>query len=218
MRRSPLLVVTAVLALTGITGCSDDSEEKPATPAVAPSAGAAAAAEPTESFDMPPAESELDSPKPPRTDGDPSARAAVPNPVTPSGFGPYSIGELQTDYVESKLIGATTMDAGGCSVGDGTSQYGAPKLYFLQGKLAMVKASAPTAAADPAVKVGTPLADVQAAYPEGKAVTGASGAAGWQVVEETEALLFEFTADKVSAISGGLAASVAKNFTTGSGC
>ena len=203
MRRSPLVVMSAVLAFAALTGCSDDGEEK-----AAPGASGAANAQPTVSLDVPTG-APANGSKPGLTEGTREAGEALR--IEATGGGPYEVGETQADLTESGLLG-NPVDNGGCVTATGTGLFGSPEVYLSQGKVVMVKA----AKDDP--RIGTPLTDVQAQFPEGKAVSGSGGAQGWEVVEETNSLLFVATGGTVSAVAGGVSASVTKNFTAGSGC
>ena len=102
MRRSPLVVMTAVLAVATLTGCTGD-EEKAAAPAPAASSVAPSAPEPTESFDMP--ESTTGVPKAePTGPGDGILPGLGKLEVDTTGAGPYQVGEAQADLVASGLI------------------------------------------------------------------------------------------------------------------
>ncbi|MFC7534917.1 hypothetical protein [Actinoplanes sp. GCM10030250] len=203
MRRSPLIVMTAVLALTAVTGCSDDDDKKPA--AAPEAASAPPSAEPTVSLDAPDG-----------TAGTPKAEISDPSGFAPFsvqsiGVGAYEVGETQADLTEAGLL-TNPVDAAGCTTATGTGMFSKPEVFLSGGKVVMVKATKD----DP--RIGKPLAELQAEFAEGKAVTGAAGATGWEVVEETNSLLFVATGGTVSAVAGGVTASVQKNFTSGSGC
>jgi hypothetical protein len=197
--------MSAVLALTALGGCSDD-DKADKSPAV--SGSAVPAESPATPSDEPTVEK-----------GARSAPAVASDPFVagPTGFGPYQVDETQADLVDAELVEGLA-DAAGCTTGTGSATYGAPKVFLAQGKLVLVKATSPDAKAGNGVGVGSTFADAQAKFPGGKLLSGPGGVQGWQVVQETNALLFEATGDKVTAVAGGLATSVEKNFTTGSGC
>jgi hypothetical protein len=205
MRRSPLLVMTAVLALSALTGCSDDADEKAAAPAASSGAEAVPSPEPTVSLDMP--DNTAGVPKPDPTEPNRDAVAQV----QAVGAGPYEVGETQADLTEAKLLGPV-VDAAGCATTTGTSRFTKPEVFLAGGKVVMVKATQ----GDP--WIGRPLAEAQAEFEEGKAVSGSGGAQGWQIVEETNALIYAATGGTINAVLGGVTASVEKHFTSGSGC
>lgn len=204
MRRSPLVVITAVLALTALAGCSDD--EKPETPAAGPASAApdASAGAPSEE----PVE---------RPTEEPAPEAINPFGISVTGFGPYQVEETQADLVADEVV-TDLKDAGGCTVGTGSALFGKPEVFFAGGKLVMVSTTSVTAKTSTGVGVGSAFTDAQAQFPEGKLLSGAQGARGWQVVQESNALLFEAGGDKVTSVSSGVSTSVEKNFTTGTGC
>ncbi|MEV6344432.1 hypothetical protein [Actinoplanes sp. NPDC051851] len=211
MRRSPLVILIAALALTGVAGCSDD--ETP--PAAAPQSASPA---PTESLDMPPT---VDNPKPtdPITPGEQQASGFVAHlQISADGFGPYEIGATQEETIADGLIDSASDTGNGCATATGPGRYLSPALLFAQGKLVQIRVTAAQATTTDGVAPGAPLADVQAAYPAGKAVTGTGGVQGWETVGGTGALLVEVTGGTASALTAGVATTVEKVFTTGQGC
>lgn len=206
MRRSPLALITVVLALGGLTACSDDAEEK-AAPAPTAAGSAPAGAEPTVSLDAPEGTSGALKPEP----TGPAVGVGSTAEVQPDGVGPFVVGEPQADLVETGLLG-TPADAAGCTTAVGTGRFAKPEVFLAQGKVVMVKATKE----DP--RIGRPLTEVQEEFSDGKAVTGAGGAQGWEIAEDGHALLFSATGGTVTAVIGGVTASVEKHFTSGSGC
>jgi hypothetical protein len=197
--------MTAVLALTALTGCSDDDK------ATSPAPSAAASGPAGVPSDEPTVQ------KGDHSEPGPAAGAISPFKIGATGYGPYQVEETQADMVDSELV-TDLADAAGCTAGTGSILYGSPEVFFAQGKLVLVRATSPGVKTDAGVGVGATLADAQAKLSGGKLLTGAAGAQGWQVVEETNAVLFEVTGDKVTAVLSGASASVEKHFTAGSGC
>ncbi|GAA1598389.1 hypothetical protein [Actinoplanes couchii] len=207
MRLRHLVVPSIALAL--LAGCTDDP---PATPAAGASTPVIESSEvvvtPDVSLDVP--------------GGDPASLPPRPEPgeggriqLSPAGLGPYQVGEAQTELVADEIV-TGPVAANGCATG--SVFFGEPKIRFVGGTVAEVRTTAATASTAEGVAIGADQAAVQAAYPAGKAVTGAAGVTGWQVVEETNTLLVEITAGKVTALTAGVATTVEQNFTAGQAC
>ncbi|SDT75622.1 hypothetical protein [Actinoplanes derwentensis] len=208
MRLHQLVVPSIALAL--LAGCTDDP---PATPVAGASAPGIAPSEvvvaPDVSLDVPAGDPASLPPRP--EPGDEGGR----NQPSATGLGPYQIGESQAEMVADEIV-TGTVAANGCIAG--SVFYGSPKIRFVGGTLAEVRTTSVNASTAAGVTIGADQAKVQAAYPSGKAVTGAAGVTGWEIVDGTNALLVEITAGKVTAITGGVATTVEQNFTSGQAC
>ncbi|HWS34506.1 MAG TPA: hypothetical protein VN408_17425 [Actinoplanes sp.] len=209
MRLRHLLVPSIALAL--LAGCTDD-------PPAAPAAGASSAGtEPTEVVVAP--DVSLDVPSgdqtsfPPRIE--PGSGEGARGQVSASGIGPYQVGESQAEMVADEVL-AGPVAANGCATG--SVLLGSVKIRFAGGTLAEVRTTEAGIGTEEGVTIGSDQAAAQAAYPAGKAVTGAAGVTGWEVVDETNALLVEFTAGRVTALTAGVATTVDQNFTAGQVC
>lgn len=189
-----LVALTAVLLAASLAGCSDDKE--PAAQASAP---------PSQSPTVPPAKQ-----SPPELD--PSTRPSGLD-ILAAGVGPFAIGTPSAELKSDGLIDAVKDTGSGCSTATGNTVFSPPALTFAQGKLTQVRVTGGSGS-----EVGKSLAEVQAAYPGGTALTGTGGATGWAVASEANTVLFEIKADKVVALTTGTTATVTKVFTTGQGC
>jgi hypothetical protein len=199
-----LAVLAAVTLVASLAGCSDD-DKKPATQASA-AAPVPSAADTVEAAKPPLPES-------PGASGRPGAFS-----ITATGLGPYEIGASRAALDADGLLGTVTDAGAGCATATGSDLFNPPALTLAQNKLALVRVTAGKAATEEGIMIGAAAADVRKAYPAGSAVTGAGGVTGWSVPDGANTLLFEITADKVSALTTGTAATVTKVFTTGQGC
>lgn len=208
MRLRHLVLPSIALAL--LAGCTDDP---PAAPAVGASS---AGAESTEVVVVP--DASLDVPSgdqtsfPPRTE--PGAESGI-GQMSATGIGPYQVGEPQAELVADEMV-TGPVTANGCATG--SELLGSPKIRFAGGTLVEVRTTAAGGGTAGGVEIGAEQSAAQAAYPAGKAVTGAAGVTGWAVADETNTLLIEFTAGKVTALTAGVAATVEQNFSAGQVC
>ncbi|MBB3096977.1 hypothetical protein FHR83_004652 [Actinoplanes campanulatus] len=194
MRRRPLVVLTVALAV--LSGCTDD----PPTPSAPPPASPATS--PGTTLDMPP-----DSFGPPPPAPTPTGRMEM----SPAGYGPFRIGMTQQEVTDAGLVAELSSD--GC--GSASDFPGTPEVDFWGGELVRVRLTSPTA---DTVPIGSTLAEVRAAYPAGRSVTGAGGVTGWLVVDGANAMLVEFTAGTATAVTAGVTTTVEEVFAGTRGC
>ncbi|MFI1991462.1 hypothetical protein [Actinoplanes sp. NPDC020271] len=195
-----LAVLTAVTLAAALAGCSDDPKDDKL-----PQAQATAAPSPSTEVSV---DAEHPLPSAPGASGSSDAKA-----VAADGIGPFAVGVTRADLEADGLIESVKDSGGGCATATGTTVFNPPTLIFSQGKLTQLRVTS-----GDGFGIGKSLAEVQAAYPGGSAVTGLGGATGYSVPSGTNALLFELKADKVTALSAGVATTVTKVFTTGQGC
>lgn len=217
MRRAAL--VLAALAVLASAACSHDSKPTTWEPG--------AAGSPTPAAVAPQAQSGT-APKPAFTENPDGTvnRSGGPQPSTSQaklnagGLGPYKIGASVEALQKAKLLTGVG-PAAACTnytTAKGTGKYHSPQLVFFKGRLLHLTVGSSAVQTDKGIKIGSPMANVQGSYPDGKVLNDWAGGSAWLTMTGDYALLFPLKDDKVAQVQAGMAEPIQFKYTDNQGC
>jgi hypothetical protein len=201
MRYRILGVVVAAVALAGCAGGGGGGEAE--APAGTTGAGAATSAAAT--------------PGPSRSADEKADLAA-------SGVGPYTVGVKLADLRARRLVVDVRPQAAcqGLTLARGTDDYQSPSLVFFNDQLQYLSVDSPLARTTEGARVGMPVGQVQAKYPDAATLNSVAGGGMALLAKDSSgkyALLFRIsTAGTVESIEAGLAETLEFRFTDREGC
>jgi hypothetical protein len=204
--RYRLAAAAATVALIGLAACANRANEPSAAgtnpPAPTPTSAGPTPAAPT------PAASKSSSDQP---------------DLAPNGFGPYTFGARLVDLQARKLVTEVEPQptCAGLTLAKGTADYEEPSLVFFNGELQYLTVDTPLVRTTEGARVGMPIGQVQAKYPDAATLNSAGGGMALLAKDSSGkyALLFRIrTAGTVESIEAGLAETLEFRFTEGEGC